>query len=118
MVRTRYPIKTAPSSSDKHWYFELATTPNPSDVLEGRLLRATGASRRPFLIHSVDGTTVKMVKHSHAGWGDITPDQTSVSGIVLGQDELVAERWAWMQPVFRKSAGGLLVVPFRSQTIV
>merc|ERR1712014_207062 len=85
LVRTRYAIVTAPSTSDKHWYFELADTPNPADVMEGRLVRATGASRRPFLIHSVSGSIIKMVKKFHAGYGDITPDQTSVFGIVSGK---------------------------------
>lgn len=117
MVRTRYPITTAPTTSDKHWYFTVATTPNPADVTEGRLLRATGASRRPFLIHSVSGNTIKMVKHFSWGWGDITPDSTTVKSLVSGTDELVAERWAWMQPIFRKATSGGLVDPFLVQSV-
>jgi len=114
MVRTRYPIKTAPSTSSKAktWEFELDATPNPVDVLEGRLLRATGKSRRPFVVQSVSGSKVQVVKSFSYGWGDITPDQTTVSSLVAGTDQLVAERWAWMQPVFRKVSAIGLVDPF------
>jgi len=117
LVRTRYPISAVPSSKSK-WEFTLANTPNPSDVLEGRLLRATGDSRRPFLVQSATGNTVRVVSSFSDGWGDITPDSTTVTGIVAGQDQLVAERWAWMQPVFRKATASGLVDPFLSASVI
>lgn len=119
LVRTRYPISAVPSSTNsKKWEFTLANTPNPADVLEGRLLRVTGDSRRPFLVQSATGNTVQAVSSFSDGWGDITPDSTTVTGIVAGQDQLVAERWAWMQPVFRTATASGLVDPFSDSVIV
>lgn len=114
-VRTRYPIVSVSSGSHKHpkWNFELGKQPAPADFSEGRLVRSTGTSRRPFLVQSVTDSTVQVVSEFHAGYGDITPDSTTLDGIVGGQDELVAERWAWMQPIFRKtSETGQLRDPF------
>lgn len=119
LVRTRYLITSAPSSKASKWEFELSTTPNAADVMEGRPLRATGKSRRPLIVQSVDGNKVRVVKHFSTGYGEITPDQTTVTGIVGGQDQLVAERWAWMQPVFRKiAANGRLVDYFTAEVFV
>merc|ERR1712070_1209380 len=102
IVRNRYPIIDAPQGSTKNWEFKLGATPNPADVLEGRLLRATGKSRRPLVVQRASGSTVQVVSHFSTGYGEISPDQTDVNGIVAGTDQLVAERWAWMQPVFRQ----------------
>jgi hypothetical protein len=60
---------------------------------------------------------VHMVAHFSDGEGDITPDLTTLDGLAAGVDQLVAERWAWMQPVFRRRDGtasdvGLLTDPF------
>lgn len=40
------------------------------------------------MIHSVSGSTVGVVKKFHAGYGDTTPDRTSVSDIVSGKEQL------------------------------
>lgn len=112
MIRTRYPIVTAPGKKANKWEFQLGATPNPADVMEGRLLRATGKSRRPLVVEAVSGDKVQVVKHFSDGYGEITPDQTTVDGIDPGTDQLVAERWAWMQPIFRKRSGGQLFDPF------
>lgn len=101
-VRTRYPIASVPNG--KKWEFCLGTTPKDVDFMEGRLVRATGKSRRPFVVQSFTGTTVQVVSHFSDGDGDITPDKTTLDGIVAGHDELVAERWAWMQPIFRRTS--------------
>lgn len=45
---------------------------------------------------------VRMVAHFGAADGDITPALTSLDGLEAGVDQLVAERWAWLQPVFRR----------------
>jgi len=108
LVRTRYGITKVPTGS-KTWHFELDTVPNPADVLEGRMIRATGPSRRPFVVQSSSGTEVDVVAKFGTGYGEITPDQTTVEGLVAGVDQLVSERWAWMQPIFRKVSGGRLV---------
>lgn len=114
-VRTRYPIVSV--STGKKWEFELGKQPQQKDVLEGRLLRTTGTSRRPFLVQSVTDSTVRVVSHFHSGYGDITPDSTTLDGIVGGEDELVAERWAWMQPIFRRTSEiGQLKDPFLPAT--
>lgn len=114
MVRTRYPIVTAPTEKANKWEFELSETPNPADVKEGRLIRATGGkSRRPLVVEAVSGKKVQVVNKFSHGYGEITPDQTTVTGITAGTDQLVAERWAWMQPIFRKrSMLGELHDPF------
>jgi len=114
LVRTRYPIVTAPTEKAKKWEFELSEAPNPADFQEGRLIRATGGkSRRPLVVEAVSGKKVQMVKKFSVGYGEITPDQTTVTGIKAGTDQLVAERWAWMQPIFRKrSMLGELHDPF------
>jgi len=101
-VRTRYPIVSV--SDGKKWEFELGSSPQQKDFVEGRMLHATGESRRPFLVQSVTNTTVRVVSHFSHGYGDITPDSTTLKGIVAGTDQLVAERWAWMQPVFRRTS--------------
>jgi len=117
-VRTRYPITKVPSSK-KHskWTFEVGKDVHTGDFLEGRLARvAGGIGRRPFLVESSKGRSVTMVNYFSEGYGDITPDQTNVTGIVAGRDELIVERWAWMQPVFRSVVSGSksLVDPFLS----
>jgi len=114
-VRTRYPIVSV--SSKNTWEFKLGKQPQQKDFSEGRLVRATGTSRRPFLVQSVTDSTVTVVSKFHAGYGDITPDSTKLKGIEGGQDELVAERWAWMQPIFRSTSEiGQLEDPFPTTT--
>jgi len=110
-VRTRYPIVSV--SGGKKWEFKLGKQPQQKDISEGRMLRATGASRRPFLVQSVSDSTVQIVSKFHSGYGDITPDNTTLDGIVPGEDHLVAERWAWMQPIFRRTSEiGQLTDPY------
>lgn len=46
--------------------------------------------------------SIKLVSHFSDGDDDITPDLTSLKGLEVGLDQIVAGRWAWMQPVFRK----------------
>ena len=85
LVRTRYPIATAPAEKANKWEFELSEAPNPLDFQEGRLIRATGGkSRRPLIVEAVSGNKVQMVKKFSHGYGEITPDQTAVTGIVAG----------------------------------
>jgi len=117
-VRTRYPIVTTPPSHLKPsdpWKFEIGVEPRPGDFAEGRLVRiAGGEARRPFVVQSLKNKTVRFVRYFSDGDGDITPDKTNVTGIVAGRDELVVERWAWLQPVFRTliPESGVLVDPF------
>lgn len=104
-VRTRYPIVTTPPPHQHPgtpWEFEISRDPKPNDFAEGRLVRIAGAAaRRPFVVQSSQNRTVSMVSYFSDGYGDITPDNVTVDGIIAGRDELVIERWAWMQPVFR-----------------
>lgn len=117
-VRTRYPIvKTPKEGRNKPWDFGIGVQPGSNDFAEGRLVRiAGGIARRPFVVESYNNKVVRMVNYFSEGYGDITPDKTNVTGIVAGRDELVVERWAWMQPVFRSvtAGSGVLVDPFRS----
>lgn len=115
-VRSRYSITSVPNG--KKWEFGLDGTLNDADFLEGRLLRATGKSRRPFVVQSMSGNTVQVVNQFSDGYGDITPDSTTVTDIVAGRDQMVAERWAWMQPVWRRrSQRGALEDPFQVDSV-
>lgn len=118
-VRTRYPIVTSPSDKPQSpWVFEIGVDPQPLDFAEGRLVRiAGGVARRPFVVEKLQNRKVTMVNYFSEGYGQITPDNTTVKGIIAGQNELVVERWAWMQPVFREvsAVNGFLVDPFMSQ---
>lgn len=56
---------------------------------------------------------VELVRRFSKGGGDITPDLTTLDGLQPGVDQLVAERWAWVQPTFRtRGADGSLTDPF------
>ena len=132
-VRRRYPIARAPTAPAKGskgapWTFGLAAgaaaaaAAHPEDFEEGRLVRvAGGGARRPFLVLGLrSGGEVDCVsKFTDDDTGDITPESgvqgtTTIEGITAGRDELVAERWAWLQPVFRQkdAATGALRDPF------
>jgi hypothetical protein len=119
-VRRRYPIAAAPVPvrvRGSHlslrkgggWVFELGTDAAAADVREGSLLRlAGGGMRRPFLVAKVaaDRRAVTIVSHfTDDDTGDMTPGTgpqgtTTIGGIVAGTNELVAERWGWLQPAF------------------
>ena len=112
-VRARYRIAAdgAPSgaSPDGGWAFGLEARPRAEDVAEGRLVYVAGASaRRPFVVASSAGRVVRCVSHfGDDESGEVTPNNgyqgtTSIDGIVGGVHELVAERWMWAQPVFRR----------------
>lgn len=110
-------MKTPKEGRNKPWDFGIGVQPGSNDFAEGRLVRiAGGIARRPFVVESYNNKVVRMVNYFSEGYGDITPDKTNVTGIVAGRDELVVERWAWMQPVFRSvtAGSGVLVDPFRS----
>ncbi len=87
-------------------------------------MHATGASRRPLMVqqaqpadpegaNSTAGVRLKLVSHFSDGDGDITPDLTTLHGIEPHVDQIVSERWAWIQPTFRsRTHGGWLRDPF------
>jgi hypothetical protein len=131
-VRRRYPIVSAPKKKaeqgrevgvrvgEKAWEFvvkppagaitdkQLRDDPL-AGIVEGTLVRvAGGEARRPFLVHSVKNMTISCISHfSDDDDGEITPESgvqgsTTIDNIVPGQNQIVAERWAWMQPIFRR----------------
>ena len=103
VARSRYPLMGVNQSNATVWQLELQQDPKPADVVEGRLLRVTGRSNRPFVVQSVGATaagrpTVGVVSYcSYAGSG-ISP-----AGITL---EMVWSRaWTmWWQSVGRGSS--------------
>eukprot|EP01052_Picozoa_sp_SAG31_P011724 SAG31_NODE_670_length_12943_cov_18.029508_8_plen_383_part_00 len=130
-VRTRYPILAVEQTSAHDWHVIVGpplTNDGRSDppirvenhkcspeclarnFQPGKLLHATGGSRRPLMvqsaepIHGGNATRVKLVAHFSEGDGDITPDLTTLEGITPNVDQLVSERWAWLQPLFRTPA--------------
>jgi hypothetical protein len=114
-VRSRYTIVDVDRASKHNWRLTVSPVPNASvermrhELVEGANLRATGQSRRPIVVESAvveqgNFPSIKFVSHFSDGDGDITPDLTSLHGLEVGKDQVVAERWAWMQPIFRKVA--------------
>jgi len=90
VARSRYPLMGVNQSNATVWQLELQQDPKPADVVEGRLLRVTGRSNRPFVVQSVGATaagcpTVGVVSYcSHAG-----------SGISPAESRQPASLWRW-----------------------
>jgi hypothetical protein len=119
-VRTRYTIVDIDHATKHNW--KLTVSPAAANAsaeqmrkefAEGANLRTTGQSRRPLLVesssvvdHDQPGSSllpsIRLVSHFSDGDDDITPDLTSLKGLEVGKDQLIAERWAWLQPIFRR----------------
>ena len=122
-VRTRFQV-LAVDASAHNWHLTVAESA-AAELAEGTLVHATGASRRPLMVqeaqpaedpegaNSTAGARLKLVSHFSDGDGDITPDLTTLHGIEPHVDQVVSERWAWIQPTFRsRTEGGSLRDPF------
>ena len=122
-VRTRFQV-LAVDASAHNWHLTVAEAA-AAELAEGTLVHATGASRRPLMVqeaqpaedpegaNSTAGARLKLVSHFSDGDGDITPDLTTLHGIEPHVDQIVSERWAWIQPTFRsRTEGGSLRDPF------
>ena len=121
-VRTRFQVLSVDASAH-NWHLTVAESA-AAELAEGTLVHATGASRRPLMVqeaqpadpegaNSTAGVRLKLVSHFSDGDGDITPDLTTLHGIEPHVDQIVSERWAWIQPTFRsRTHGGSLRDPF------